>query len=248
MPAKRKNKASAAKPNDRRVGDALENFAIAILAAGQGTRLKSQHPKVLHAIAGKPMLAHVVAVASQLAPPKNIYAIIGYQAARVREALEPTGIGFVVQTEQRGTGHALLVARPTLEKYDSLVVLSGDVPLIEPETLRNLCRFHAAQRAAMTILTALPADPSGYGRVMRGKGQLVSAIVEQKALRAKQLAVREINSGIYVFRTEPLFAQLEQLQPNNVHGELYLTDVAALMVKAKEKVIAMTAPNPEEVL
>jgi bifunctional UDP-N-acetylglucosamine pyrophosphorylase/glucosamine-1-phosphate N-acetyltransferase len=244
MSAKRKNKAAASEP----AGLDLPNFAIAILAAGQGTRLKSKHPKVLHAVAGKPMLAHVVAAARQLARPENIYAIIGYHAPQVRQALEPAGIGFIVQPEQRGTGHALMVARPALTRYDNLLVLSGDVPLIEPETLRNLCRFHAETRAAMTILTAFPDDPTGYGRIVRAKGPQVSAIVEQKALRGKQLKLREINSGIYVFSTKPLFARLDQLQPNNVHGELYLTDIAALLVKDKEKVVALAAPNAEEVL
>jgi len=100
----------------------------------------------------------------------------------------------------------------------------------------------------MTILTAFPDDPTGYGRIVRAKGPQVSAIVEQKALRGKQLKLREINSGIYVFRTKPLFARLDQLQPNNVHGEFYLTDIAALLVKNKEKVVALAAPNADEVL
>ena len=242
MPAKRKNKAAASKPgkiNAKARGFSLDNFAIAILAAGQGTRLKSRQAKVLHAIAGQPMLAHVVNAARQLARPENIYAIIGYQADRVRQALDLAGIEFVVQPEQRGTGHALMVARPALAKYDNLLVLSGDVPLIEPETLRNLCRFHAENRAAMTILTAFPADSTGYGRIVRAQGPRVSAIVEQKALRGEQLKLREINSGIYVFRTKPLFARLDQLKPNNVHGELYLTDIAALLVKDKEKVLGV---------
>ncbi len=110
-------------------------FAIAILAAGKGTRLKSQRPKVLHEIAGKPLLAHVVAAASQVVPPQNIFAIIGYQAERVREALAPSGINFVLQREQRGTGHAVMEARDALQSFETILVLSGDVPLLQPETI-----------------------------------------------------------------------------------------------------------------
>src|SRR5271169_1677163 len=171
-------------------------FAVAILAAGKGTRLKSRHPKVLHEIAGKPLLAHVVAAAAQVVPPQDIFAIIGYQAERVRQALAPTGINFVLQLEQRGTGHAIRAARDTLLSFDTVLVLSGDVPLIQPETIRRVRDFHLDHRAAMTILTAEPGDPAGYGRVLRKikKGREtdeVERIVEQKALRKKEAGVRE---------------------------------------------------------
>src|SRR5271169_1492202 len=163
-------------------------FAIAILAAGKGTRLKSRHPKVLHQIAGKTLLGHVVAAASKIVPPENIFAIIGHEAELVREALQTTGIQVVLQSEQRGTGHALMAAREALQGFSHVLVLSGDVPLIHPETIQRVRDFHMANRAAMTILTAEPAEPTGYGRVFRKfkndePTDEVDRIVEQKALR-----------------------------------------------------------------
>src|SRR5450631_1964567 len=151
----------------RSAGQSKFDFAIAILAAGKGTRLKSRHPKVLHQIAGKTLLSHVVAAASKIVPPENIFAIIGHEADRVREALPSTGIQFVLQAEQRGTGHALMVAREALQGFSHVLVLSGDVPLIHPETIQRVRDFHIANQAAMTVLTAEPADPTGYGRVFR---------------------------------------------------------------------------------
>ena len=166
-------------------------FAIAILAAGKGTRLKSRHPKVLHEIAGRPLLAHVVAAAMQVVPAKNIFAIIGHEADKVRSALEATGIGFVLQSEQRGTGHAMMQAREALRGFEHVLVLSGDVPLIAPQTIARVRDFHTSHKAAMTILTAEPPDPTGYGRVFRRvvKGKEtdeVERIVEQKDLRGTE--------------------------------------------------------------
>src|SRR5208283_2217043 len=206
-------------------------FAIAILAAGKGTRLKSRRPKVLHEIAGKPLLAHVVAAASRVVPSQSIFAIIGYEAERVREALAPTGISFVLQREQRGTGHAMMEARDALRNFETVLVLSGDVPLIQPETITQVRDFHLANQAAMTMITAEPEDPTGYGRVFRKvrKGREtdeVERIVEQKALRGGEVEQREINSGIYAFATKPLYAHINKLTTDNAHKEFYLTDMA----------------------
>src|SRR5271166_1577662 len=228
-------------------------FAIAILAAGKGTRLKSRRPKVLHEIAGKPLLAHVVSAASQVVPPQNIFAIIGYEAEGVREALAPTGINFVLQREQRGTGHAMMEARDALRSFDTVLVLSGDVPLIQPETIAQVRDFHLANRAAMTMITAEPEDPTGYGRVFRKvkKGREsdeVERIVEQKALRGREAEQREINSGIYAFATKPLYAHIDKLTTDNAHQEFYLTDMPQLLGKAREKVMALRAPDSSEVL
>src|SRR3974390_3304571 len=140
-------------------------FAIVILAAGRGTRLKSLHPKVLHQIAGKTLLAHVVAAASRIVRPEEIFAIIGHEADQVRAALQSTGIEFVDKKEQRGTGHAVMQAREALRAYEHVLVLSGDVPLIHPETIERVRDFHVEHGAAMTVLTAEPQDPTGYGRV-----------------------------------------------------------------------------------
>jgi bifunctional UDP-N-acetylglucosamine pyrophosphorylase/glucosamine-1-phosphate N-acetyltransferase len=228
-------------------------FAIAILAAGKGTRLKSRHPKVLHQIAGKTLLGHVVAAASRIIPPENIFAIIGHEAELVREALQSTGIRFVLQSEQRGTGHALMAAREALQGFSHVLVLSGDVPLIHSETIERVRDFHLANNATMTILTAEPADPTGYGRVFRKYKNAeptdeVDRIVEQKALRNDEGKQREINSGIYAFAVGPLYRHIDQLTTDNPAGEFYLTDMAAVLGRAGDKVLALRAEDSNEVL
>jgi bifunctional UDP-N-acetylglucosamine pyrophosphorylase/glucosamine-1-phosphate N-acetyltransferase len=228
----------------------LRDFAIVIMAAGKGTRLKSRRAKVLHEIAGQPLLAHVIKAAQQIVPAEHIYVIVGHQAEKVRAAIEPLGVNFVLQAEQRGTGHAIMCAREQVASYQNILVLSGDVPLIRPETIARLRDFHLSKKAAMTILTAAPSDPFGYGRVIRaGSGSdRVRAIVEQQALTKAQQKEREINSGIYAFATKPLFANIDRLNTDNAHRELYLTDMAALLVKGKATVVALKASDPGEVL
>ena len=181
----------------------LDGFGIAIMAAGKGTRLKSKRPKVLHEIGGRKLLEHVIAAAKTLVPAENIYCIVGHEAERVQAAVASTGVKFVPQPDQRGTGHALQMVKAYFELSGealprNLLVLSGDVPLIRPETIRAICEVHLAENAAMTILTAEPEDPTGYGRVLRtGSGPEVRAIVEQKSLRPEHGDPPEINSGIY---------------------------------------------------
>jgi bifunctional UDP-N-acetylglucosamine pyrophosphorylase/glucosamine-1-phosphate N-acetyltransferase len=230
-------------------------FAVAIMAAGKGTRLKSKRPKVLHEVGGRALLLHVIAAARTLVPAENIYCIVGHEADRVQSAVASTGVNFVLQVEQRGTGHAMQILKAWFslsgEKPPKhLLVLSGDVPLIRPETLSSLCELHLLEHAAMTILTAVPADPYGYGRVLRRAENTpdVAAIVEQKSLKPDQLDAPEINSGIYCFETEALFAKLNLLSTNNAHGEFYLTDVAAMLVEDGRRVVALQANSVDEVL
>ena len=226
-----------------------QDFAIAIMAAGKGTRLKSKRPKVLHEVGGKPLLAHVIRAASEVVPAQNIFAIIGHEADRVRAAVANTGVNFQLQEEQRGTGHAIQTARPALEKFSNFLVLSGDAPLIRAETIRRLRDFHLEHDATMTILTAKPSDPTGYGRVLReGSTDRVSAIVEQKSLKPEQSNVGEINSGFYAFKSKPLFANIDRLTTDNPHGEYYLTDMASLLVAEGHNVMAIRADDPDEVL
>jgi bifunctional UDP-N-acetylglucosamine pyrophosphorylase/glucosamine-1-phosphate N-acetyltransferase len=220
------------------------------MAAGKGTRLKSKHPKVLHEVGGKPLLAHVIAAATKVVPAQDVYAIIGHEADRVRQAVGHTGVKFVEQIPQKGTGHALMVARDVLSAYDRVIVLSGDAPLITSETIARLRDFHASKKAAMTILTARLEDPAGYGRVVRksSRSDEVQAIVEDKAATAAQEKIREINSGIYAFAVGPLFRYVDQLCADNAHGEFYLTDMAAILRKAKAGVVAVAAAHFHEVL
>jgi len=226
-----------------------QDFAIAIMAAGKGTRLKSKRPKVLHEVGGKPLVAHVIRAASEVVSPENIYVIVGHEAESVRSAVAHTGVKFVLQAEQRGTGHAIQSAQKQLSGYANFLVLSGDAPLIRAQTIRRMRLFHIEQAATMTILTAIPSDPTGYGRVLcQDSTNRVSAIVEQKSLGPEQSNLREINSGFYAFSSKPLFANINRLETNNPHGEYYLTDMAALLVADGQKVMALRADDPDEVL
>jgi bifunctional UDP-N-acetylglucosamine pyrophosphorylase / glucosamine-1-phosphate N-acetyltransferase len=230
-------------------------FAIAIMAAGKGTRLKSKRPKVLHEIAGRALLLHVIAAAKTIVPADHIFCIIGHEADRVRTAVAPTGVQFVLQPEQRGTGHAMQMLKADFELSGRplpkhLLVLSGDVPLIRPETIAAVRDLHLREHAAMTILTAVPPNPTGYGRVIRISAESpdVTSIVEQKSLSPDQLNAPEINSGIYCFDTAALFARLDSLSTNNAHGEFYLTDIAAMLTAEGKRVIAIKADSVDEVL
>jgi bifunctional UDP-N-acetylglucosamine pyrophosphorylase / glucosamine-1-phosphate N-acetyltransferase len=219
------------------------------MAAGKGTRLKSKHPKVLHEIGGKPILAHVIATAQRVVPGQDIFVIIGYEAERVRDAVAGAGVNFVLQTEQRGTGHALMVAREALSGYDQVIVLSGDAPLITAETVKMLSEFHSAQKATMTLLSTDLDNPYGYGRVIRkGRGAEVQAIVEEKSATQRQKKIREINSGFYAFSGPDLYGHIHRLSTTNPHGEYYLTDMAEVFHRARKKVVAIKTSDAGEVL
>ena len=220
------------------------------MAAGKGTRLKSQLPKVLHEVGGKPLLEHVIRAALRIVPAKDVYAIIGHEAERVRAAMQQTGVNFVLQHEQRGTGHALMVAREALAKYDHVIVLSGDAPMITPETIGHLRNFHLEEQAAMTLLSAELENPTGYGRVLRKspRSPEVQGIVEEKSANATQKRIREINSGLYVFAVPRLYAHIGELSTANPHGEYYLTDMAEVLRKARQRVVAWKTAHASEVL
>ncbi len=225
-------------------------IAVAIMAAGKGTRLKSQLPKVLHEVGGQPLLEHVIRAAVRLVPATDVYAIIGHEADRVRSAMHHTGVNFVLQSEQRGTGHALMVAREALAAYDHVIVLSGDAPMITSETIGHLRDFHLQQRAAMTLLSADLDNPTGYGRVLHksARSAEVLAVVEEKAASPAQKKIREINSGFYAFSVKDLYANIGKLSTGNAHAEYYLTDMAAVLRKARQRVVAWKTPHASEVL
>jgi len=226
------------------------SLAVVIMAAGKGTRLKSRRPKVLHEIGGKPLLSHVIAAASQVVPAADIYVVVGHQADQVKAAVASSGVRFVEQTEQRGTGHAIQCARQAVQGYENILVLSGDAPLIQAKTLAALASFHQAQQSAMTLTSAEPQDPTGYGRIFHpSPGSLeVVGIIEQKMLSPEQLPMREVNMGLYAFRTAPLLAHLDKLTTANPHGELYLTDMAHVLHASGERVVAFHASDPDELL
>jgi bifunctional UDP-N-acetylglucosamine pyrophosphorylase/glucosamine-1-phosphate N-acetyltransferase len=257
LTTKRKNRPKSSPSNPR-----PQRVAIAIMAAGKGTRLKSKHPKVLHEIGGKPILAHVIATAKTVVAAHDIFVIIGHEAERVREAVAATGVNFVVQAEQRGTGHALMVAREALAggdhdaRYDQIIVLSGDAPLITAETIKKLAAFHTIHQAAMTLLSADLDNPYGYGRVIRksaGQAQSkvraeVQAIVEEKSATPQQKKIREINSGFYAFAAPALYEYIDRLSTDNPHGEYYLTDMARVFHQARKKVVVLKTEDAGEVL
>ena len=220
------------------------------MAAGKGTRLKSHLPKVLHEAGGKPLLEHVIRAAVRIVPATDVYAIIGHEAERVRAAMQHTGVNFVLQAEQRGTGHALMVAREALAGYDHVIVLSGDAPLITSDTIAQLRDSHLQQRAAMTLLSADLENPTGYGRVLRkgAHSAEVEGVVEEKAATPAQKKIREINSGFYVFSVKDLYANIGRLSTSNAHSEYYLTDMAAVLRKVRQRVVAWKTPHASEVL
>jgi len=220
-------------------------FSIVILGAGKATRFKSERPKVLHAIAGRPMGEYVLRAAAA-AGPDRIYLVVGHEAGQVQEAFARPGLEFIEQEEQLGTGHALMVARPELERCPSghVVVLAGDVPLLEAETIRALVAAHARARAAATILTLRLADPSGYGRIVRA-GKRVRAIVEEKLATPAQKRIREVNTGILCFSRRLLLAHLAELTCENAQGEYLLTDLVGIFNRHRLRVTAVEAP-PEQ--
>src|SRR5262245_36950607 len=201
---------------------------VVILAAGKGTRMKSALPKVLHRVAGLPLIAHVLAGADALRP-SSITVVIGHQADALRGAIRHgSGLSFVVQEPQLGTAHALLQTEDALRGASgTLVLLSGDVPLLSPTTLKALVDRHMASSAAATVVTAVVDDPTGYGRIVRA-GEQIARIVEEKDATSSERQIREINSGIYAFAVEGLFDAVRSIAAENAQREYYLPDLVSI--------------------
>ncbi len=218
-----------------------------VLGAGLGTRMKSRRPKVLHRVAGKPMLSYVLAAAAKLGVERPLV-VVGHGAAEVEEEIGP-GVEYVRQTEQLGTGHAVLMARERLAgRSGDLLVLYGDTPLLRAETLAQFTRFHQREGADASVLTAILPDPTGYGRIVREpETEDVLRIVEEKDASPVERTYREINTGIYCFALSRLLPVLDKLRPANAQGEYYLTDAIGLLREAGGKVVALAAGDPEEV-
>ena len=221
------------------------NLHVVILAAGQGTRMRSALPKVLHPVAGKPMLEHVIDSARALLP-QGIHVVIGHGAEKVCETLDEQDLNWVMQTEQLGTGHAVAQALPHIKGADQVLVLYGDVPLLKVETLRTL--IEQTSTDSLGMLTVLLGDPTGYGRIIRNAAGEVQAIVEQKDASAEQLQVREGNTGIMLLPGSRIDAWLTGLSNNNAQGEYYLTDVVELAVSQSVAVQVVQASDELEVM
>jgi bifunctional UDP-N-acetylglucosamine pyrophosphorylase / glucosamine-1-phosphate N-acetyltransferase len=219
---------------------------IVILAAGKGTRMNSARPKVLHRVAGLPMIDHVIATAAVLQPCSTTV-VVGHQAASIEAALAGHGLTFVVQEPQLGTAHALLTAGPVLsDAAGTLVLLSGDVPLLSAQTLRMLIDRHVSTQAVATIVTAVVDRPHGYGRIVRS-GEQIAGIVEERDATSAERAIREINSGIYAFSLEGLFDAVRNIASRNAQREYYLTDLVAIYRSLALRVETVTVPNPDEI-
>jgi len=223
------------------------DLAIVILAAGKGTRLKSSLAKVLHHAGGRTLVEQIVRACEPLKARETVV-VVGHQAEQVAAVVEPIGALAVLQQPQNGTGHAMHVAKRALGRAKFAVVLPGDAPLVRTETLKALAAAHRSGNAAATILSAVLADPSGYGRVVRKSETAVSAIVEESQLTDEQREINEINSAIYCFTLEKLWPALAQVKPNNKHRELYLTDAIAVLNSKGETVLAQVASDSREVL
>lgn len=225
----------------------MSNRYAVILAAGQGTRMKSKLYKVLHPVCGKPMVQHVVDQVSALGVQEQI-AVVGFGADVVKEQLGDQ-VSYVVQEQQLGTGHAVMQAASLLEHKEGItLVLCGDTPLLTTETLNQLLECHERENAKVTVLTAKAEDPTGYGRIIRNEEGLVERIVEQKDATSAQLAVQEINTGTYCFDNALLFEALKQVGNDNAQGEYYLPDVIEIAKKNGETVAAYQTASFEETL
>ncbi len=236
------------------IREARKKLDILILAAGLGTRMRSNVVKVLHELDGRPLIDHVCRTAAALGP-RNVFAVIGHQGDAVRSAvlkvLEPEQVKFAVQLEQKGTGDAVNAAREFLENQDSTVlILSGDVPMIKPSTLSALIEQHyrgGNDGSACTIVTVDLVDPAGYGRIVRDGDGNFEKIVEQKDATDDERGIKEINAGIYCFDSRKLFAALSGVKNNNSQGEYYLTDVPSLLRDAGETVSIYKHSEPAEI-
>ncbi|MDQ3282025.1 MAG: bifunctional UDP-N-acetylglucosamine diphosphorylase/glucosamine-1-phosphate N-acetyltransferase GlmU [Acidobacteriota bacterium] len=227
-----------------------QNLEVIILAAGLGTRMKSSTIKILHRAAGRPIIDYVLDLASDLCPTPPVM-VIGYQRQAVQKSVGSRA-RYAVQEQQLGTGHAVLQAAPILEQggveNKRILILSGDVPLTRPETLRRLLEEHEREGNALTLLSMQLEEPAMYGRIVRDENNAVTRIVEAKDASEEEKKIREVNAGIYIFNGEHLFNNLRNLSPENAQKEYYLTDLLAVIRNAGHRVGAVVANDPVEAL
>lgn len=225
----------------------MSELHVVVLAAGKGTRMKSNLPKVLHPIAGKALIDRVLDTAGAL-QPATVTVIVGHRADLVEKHLATrAGVSVALQEPQLGTGHALLQAEPALRgRTGTVILLSGDVPLLRRQSLEGLVQTHAAAGAAATVLSAVIERPYGYGRIVRSSGR-ITRIVEERDASPAQREIREINSGIYAFELEPLFDALATISSENAQGEYYLPDLIGIYRRQKRVVTTFTIANATEI-
>jgi bifunctional UDP-N-acetylglucosamine pyrophosphorylase/glucosamine-1-phosphate N-acetyltransferase len=219
-----------------------------ILAAGKGVRMKSDLPKVLHRLGGKPMVEYVIRTAEE-AGAEKIILVIGHRWEQAQESLKHLNVEFVMQREQLGTGHAVLQTQKLLSDFEGdVLVLCGDVPLLRSDTLKRLIKEHGEKKASATVLTAIFGDPTGYGRIVRDEGGLVQKIVEDKDAFADQRDIKEINTGTFCFERASLFLALERVTNDNQQGEYYLTDTLKILLDQRLTIWGVVADDPSETM
>ena len=228
----------------------MDALSVVILAAGKGSRMKSDLPKVLHHVAGRPMILHVVACAGQVVPTHHIHVVVGHQAEKVRQVVSAEyPVNFCLQKHLIGTGDAVKSALPALSKDDTdVVVLYGDVPLIQSNTVVELVSAHRHAKAKVTILAADLDQPAGYGRVLQDRNHRVVAIREDADLSEQERKIKRINTGIYCFDRLFLSRALDSLKPDNQQAEYYLTDVVEIACQKNEKVAVKLLKDPAQAL
>jgi bifunctional UDP-N-acetylglucosamine pyrophosphorylase/glucosamine-1-phosphate N-acetyltransferase len=211
----------------------MRPYAALILAAGMGTRMKSKLCKVLHGIAGRPMISYVVD-AVRLLGCERIVVVVGHQAADVQKTISAERIEFAIQEPQLGTGHAVACAGERLRNFGGeVLILCGDIPLIRSETLQNFMSYHERQQSRVTVMTTGMDDPKGYGRIIRNQNQTIDRIVEEADANPDEKCVKEINTGIYLVNAHLLYSLVDRIQPENAQGEYYLTDIVAEAAKER---------------
>jgi UDP-N-acetylglucosamine diphosphorylase/glucosamine-1-phosphate N-acetyltransferase len=226
----------------------MSDLAAIILAAGKGTRMKSDLPKVFHEILGEPMLSYVLKTVQKLNPAKTLV-VVGHGRRLITDFYKDWPVEFVVQAEQLGTGHAVMQTEPHLRDFSGQVlVLAGDVPLISEKTMRQLLDFHIKNKAAATDLTAVLPDAGNYGRIIRQENGEILRIVEKKDALPAELKINEINTGTFCFEKEALFSALKEVRAENAQKEYYLTDTIHILKKQGRPVFACQAENPDETL
>ncbi len=226
-----------------------QQLTAVILAAGLGTRMKSQRAKVLHQAGGDTLLNHVIRAAMAVMPPDRIVVVVGHQAPQVRQSVRVPGVRFAEQSEQKGTGDAARCARQAIESEEGfLLILNGDGPLLKAETVQRLVEAARANGHGGALITTQLDDPTGYGRILRDKAGMISAIVEQKCCTAEQLAIREVNPGAYCFSAQPFWAHISELQPSVPAQEFYLTDMAEILAKHGHPVAPVPVEDNTELL
>tara|TARA_B100000959_G_scaffold181198_1_gene189545 strand:- start:909 stop:1646 length:738 start_codon:yes stop_codon:yes gene_type:complete len=220
---------------------------IIILAAGKGTRMRSETAKVLHILHGKPLLKYVIDLAYKIKPDR-IFVVVGFQKEEVKKNFVSENIEFIDQEEQLGTGHAVMQTKSFLANFKGdVLVLSGDVPFLKESTVNEMIRNHRSNNAAVTILTAEKDNPTGYGRIIRNSNNYIERIVEETDCSKTERTINEINSGIYCFNKKFLLESLEEIDQNNVQHEYYLTDIVKIAFDNSLLVMSAKVPNPDEI-